>query len=189
MLRLAKQRIEADTKRLETCNKRIIELENEVASLRVRNHSYIYMEGAINHDTANRRLMNNILPPPKMSSRDLTGGLTKSFSKAQNNDSLFPVNKEGILNVKLDKIDESGDGDHEVEDNQNPSQYKVNEGSNDTSPEKKHEVQDIEKGSHTHRSHHSSHNSHSQSRSSTHRSHKSVSSNDNHDSRKSKNLS
>ncbi|EEA07642.1 uncharacterized protein CMU_005650 [Cryptosporidium muris RN66] len=47
LLRLAKQRIEADAKRLETCNKRIIELENEVASLRVRNHTSIYQDGAM----------------------------------------------------------------------------------------------------------------------------------------------
>ncbi|OII73829.1 uncharacterized protein cubi_03626 [Cryptosporidium ubiquitum] len=183
LLRLAKQRIEADTKRLETCNKRIIELENEVASLRVRNHSYIYMEGAINHDTASKEIMKNILPPPKMSAQDLTGGLIRSFSKARNDNNLFSVNNEGILNVKLDKIYESKDGDDHPEENQGATECEVNGKTSSVSKEKdksSYEIQDLEEGSVTHRSHHNSHRSHSQSRPLTHRSHKSASSNDNH---------
>lgn len=196
LLRLAKQRIEADTKRLETCNKRIIELENEVASLRVRNHSYIYREGAINHDAASRGIMNEILPPPKISAQDLTGGLVRSFSKAQNDNNLFSANK-GVLNVKLDKVDESEDTGNNTHVKQEVLQSEVNKNSSSISQEKNkssNEIHDLEEGNSTHRSHHSSHHSshhnthrsHTQSHSSTHRSHQSGSSNDHHGPKSSK---
>ncbi|KAH8583385.1 uncharacterized protein ELE39_000153 [Cryptosporidium sp. chipmunk genotype I] len=188
LLRLAKQRIEADTKRLETCNKRIIELENEVASLRVRNHSYIYREGAINHDAASRGIMNSILPPPKMLAQDLTGGLIRSFSKTQNDNNLFSASKEGILNVKLDKVDEPGNAGNSIQENHEVLQSEVHRKSTSHSQEKtksSHEIQDLEDGNSTHRSHHNSHRSHTQSHLSTHRSHKSGSSNDHRDSKSS----
>ncbi|KAK9171093.1 Uncharacterized protein cmbei_8003990 [Cryptosporidium meleagridis] len=196
LLRLAKQRIEADTKRLETCNKRIIELENEVASLRVRNHSYIYREGAINHDAASRGIMNEILPPPKISAQDLTGGLVRSFSKTQNGSDLFSANK-GVLNVKLNKVDEPEDTGNNTQIRQQVIQSEVNKNPSSISQEKNKisdEIHDLEGGNSTHKSHHSSHHSshnnthrsHNQSHPSTHRSHQSGSPNDHHSSKSSK---
>ncbi|KAJ1612315.1 hypothetical protein OJ253_520 [Cryptosporidium canis] len=196
LLRLAKQRIEADTKRLETCNKRIIELENEVASLRVRNHSYIYREGAICRDAASKSIISNISPPPKMTVEDMTGGLIKSFSKVQNENNAFPSDK-GILNVDLNNIVEPGSKDKGLDrDRDRPLEESLElppvEAAKDSAGLSKEKVNDsevildLEEGGHTHRSHHNSHRSHNHSHSSTHRSHKSSSSTDRHDSKSSR---
>lgn len=180
LLRLAKQRIEADTKRLETCNKRIIELENEVASLRVRNHSFIYREGAISHDAASRGMMSSILPPPRPAAGGLVtaGGLSRSLSKTQTDGDLFSVGK-GVLNVKLNAISESGvvDGSgYSAAEGVGQQLHSVLAGDRGEAPggqsQKKsgslQELRDLEEGGNSHHSH----------RSSTHRSHKSSSSND-----------
>lgn len=179
LLRLAKQRIEADTKRLETCNKRIIELENEVASLRVRNHSFIYREGAISRDAASRGMMSSILPPPRPAAGDMmtAAGSSRSFSRTQNDDNLFSAGK-GVLNVKLGTILESGvvDGGGSSAGTEHAEQpLSVRTGDKEASGGHSQqrsgslqELHDLEEGSNAYHSHCSS----------THRSHKSSLSND-----------
>ncbi|KAF7456763.1 cyclic nucleotide-binding domain-containing protein [Cryptosporidium felis] len=163
LLRLAKQRIEADTKRLETCNKRIIELENEVASLRVRNHSYIYSEGALGRDMASRGIIRDIFPPPKSSPEDLTRGLLGSFSNAQKEllDPIFGEVKEAVemsQDSRKPEASESKSGNEKAEKDPSKSDSSGN-------------VQNFDNEQNTHRSQHTHRSHHSNQDNQTHRSH------------------
>ncbi|KAK6590603.1 reticulocyte-binding 2 A [Cryptosporidium xiaoi] len=131
LLRLAKQRIEADTKRLETCNRRIIELENEVASLRVRNHSYIYREGAIDHGIASKEMMKSIMPPPKDNQSDLTVGLVNRLSKChdhEKDDVQIMKNKNSVFASEVSSVGLDNIGRSSMLANENGLRYNLYRG-------------------------------------------------------------
>ncbi|KAL7068866.1 hypothetical protein ACR3K2_07010 [Cryptosporidium serpentis] len=124
LLRLAKQRIEADAKRLETCNKRIIELENEVASLRVRSHTSIYQDGAI------QRAIQEQIAASEIVNRDIQ--LYKSRSAIKNE---TISNDRHIDDSKKEETVEMTEGN--IIENFNGDETTVNDNSIKSSPKKK----------------------------------------------------